>query len=150
MTVGPRHATTIGVIQQQLLKVLVDEEVAIRVQQPVTLSESEPEPDVSIVRGSLSDYMTHHPCQEDVLLCIEVSDSSLKYDRTTKLQVYARAGIPEYWIVNLNEEHVEVYRTPDPSAGTFLEDFIVPRKSFLSLNIDDQSVELAISELLPC
>jgi Uma2 family endonuclease len=83
----------------------------VRIQLPLALGpDSEPEPDVAVVAGSARDYWDEHPTT--ALLVIEVSASSLKFDRTVKARVYARAGIPEYWIVNLDDSCVEVHRDP--------------------------------------
>lgn len=73
---------------------------------------SEPEPDVLILKPAPDDYVSHHPAPDDVLLLIEVADSSLEFDRDKKLPVYARAGIGEVWIINLQESSIEVYREP--------------------------------------
>ena len=82
-------------------------------QNPVRLGRhSEPEPDVVLVRRDPDDYTGRHPQPGDVLLLIEVSNSSLDYDRTDKFAAYGKAGIEEYWIVNLVEECVEIYREP--------------------------------------
>jgi Uma2 family endonuclease len=84
----------------------------IRSQNPITTSDSEPEPDVSVARGSRAKYKSRHPGPKDSALVIEVADSSLERDRGIKKRVYARAGVPVYWIVNLNERQLEVYSQP--------------------------------------
>ena len=66
-----------------------------------------------------SQYLDHHPYPEDIHLLIEVADRTLSRDRGAKLIIYARAGIPEYWIVNLIEQQLEVYTEPDTQAGTY-------------------------------
>ena len=81
-------------------------------QEPITLSNSEPEPDIVVVRGDTRQYLDRHPGAEDMALIIEVSDTTLQRDRTVKKRIYARAGIAIYWIVNLVEEQVEVYSQP--------------------------------------
>lgn len=81
-------------------------------QEPITLSNSEPEPDIVVVRGDTRQYLDRHPGAEDIALIIEVSDTTLQRDRTVKKRIYARAGISIYWIVNLVEEQVEVYSQP--------------------------------------
>ena len=82
-------------------------------QNPVGLdNHSEPQPDVVLLKPAPDDYTAHHPAPDDVLLLIEVADSSLEFDRGKKLAVYARAGISEVWIVNLQESTIEVYREP--------------------------------------
>lgn len=85
-------------------------------QEPITLEDSEPEPDVVVVRGETRDYLNRHPGSKDVALVVEISDSTLEKDRTTKKRIYARAGIPVYWIVNLNEKQLEVYTQPINSS----------------------------------
>ena len=88
----------------------------VRVQLPVALDEeSEPEPDVSVVPGSFRDYPRAHPSRP--VLIVEVADSSLELDRRDKSSLYARARVPDYWIVNLVERALEVYRDPAPDAG---------------------------------
>ncbi len=83
------------------------------VQDPVRLNDhSEPQPDVALLRPAADFYRRRHPGPDDVLLLIEVSDSTLDQDRETKLPAYGRAGISELWIVNLNELTMEVYREP--------------------------------------
>ncbi|MEG4170688.1 MULTISPECIES: Uma2 family endonuclease [unclassified Microcoleus] len=81
-------------------------------QEPITLSNSEPEPDIVVVRGDTRQYLDRHPGAEDIALIIEVSDTTLQRDRTVKKRIYARAGIAIYWIVNLIEGLVEVYSHP--------------------------------------
>jgi len=89
----------------------------VRVDDPLRIGDSEPVPDVVIVPGKPSDYRAQHPTT--ALLVIEIADTSLEYDRTEKMSLYAAAGIPEYWIVNLVERCVEVYREPaSPAVGT--------------------------------
>jgi Uma2 family endonuclease len=88
----------------------------VRVQDPVTLADGEPEPDAAVVRGAVEDYLVEHPGPVDVALAIEVADSSLARDRSIKLRSYARAGIVAYWIINLVERQVEACSVPDPNA----------------------------------
>jgi Uma2 family endonuclease len=85
----------------------------VRVQNPISLDdESAPEPDIAVVRGSLTDYRHAHPARP--ALIIEVAEASLRFDRIEKGSLYARAGIVDYWIVNLVDRVVEVYRDPGP------------------------------------
>jgi Uma2 family endonuclease len=94
--------------------------VHLLVQLPVTLtSMSEPEPDAAIVRGAPGDYADRNPGPSDLLVVIEVSDSSFAYDRTTKLQLYAQAAIATYWILNARDGRLEVYTEPLPAEGRF-------------------------------
>jgi Uma2 family endonuclease len=90
-------------------------------QDPITAADSEPEPDLAMVRGSVLDYPVQHPGPTDVALVVEVADSSLRTDRGTKKRVYARAGIAIYWIVNLKKRQIEVYA--DPASTTKRPDY---------------------------
>jgi Uma2 family endonuclease len=83
------------------------------IQLPILLSDdSEPEPDISVLKWRDDDYFSGKPGGTDVQLLVEVADTSLIYDRRTKLPLYARHGVPEVWILNLQSKQLEVYRTP--------------------------------------
>jgi len=83
------------------------------VQDAVRLDDySEPQPDLMLLKPAPDDYVSHHPTPDDVFLLIEIADSTLDFDRGRKLQIYARAGISEFWIVNLRDSTIEVYREP--------------------------------------
>ncbi len=83
---------------------------SLREEKPVVIPDFDlPRPDFSVVRGSFREYATRHPTPEDVLLLIEISDSTLAKDRYKKLPIYARARIPLYWIINLVHRQVEIY-----------------------------------------
>ncbi|HKM54146.1 MAG TPA: Uma2 family endonuclease, partial [Isosphaeraceae bacterium] len=85
----------------------------VRKEDPIRIPDfDEPEPDLALVRGDIDAYRTHHPGPRDVELIVEVAESSLQRDRSRKLAIYARAGIPTYWIVNLIVDQVEVYTGP--------------------------------------
>jgi Uma2 family endonuclease len=84
----------------------------IRGQNPITTADSEPEPDISVVRGKRADYRHRHPGPKDSALVVEVADTSLERDRGIKKRIYARAGVPVYWIVNLPDRQLEVYSQP--------------------------------------
>jgi Uma2 family endonuclease len=85
---------------------------SLRGQLALTTADSEPEPDVAVVRGKQRDYTARHPGPQDAGLVVEVADTSLPGDRTLKAEIYARAAIPIYWIVNLVAGQVEVYTNP--------------------------------------
>ncbi len=109
---GTPHTVCASILCRQLDRLLGDRAV-IRGQDPITLpNQSEPEPDVVIARGTDEDYLAHHPYPEDILLAIEISDKTLDYDQTTKLSLYAEAGVSNYWIVNLQECQLEYYSQP--------------------------------------
>lgn len=110
---GPSHATSTDRVRR-VLEHTLGEGVWVRMQLPVDFgSYSEPEPDVSVVTGSLEDYTSAHPTT--VLLIVEVSDTTLSYDRNRKASLYARAGIADYWIINLVNGQLEVRRQPVPN-----------------------------------
>lgn len=96
----------------------------LRSQQAIVLADSQPEPDFSVVRGGPRSYLTRQPTAADTGLVIEVADSSLLRDQRDKTRIYARAGIPVYWIINLVDRRVEVYAQPSgptavPAYGAF-------------------------------
>jgi Uma2 family endonuclease len=114
---GRLHRAFAGNLNQLLAARLVDRAV-VWMQNPIVLSgDTEPQPDLAVLRRRSPSYREREADADDVLLLIEVADSSLAYDRTTKLRLYAEAGIPEYWIVDCTAESVEVYR--DPSGESY-------------------------------
>jgi hypothetical protein len=110
MTVYPPHNYAVTALMEQLLALGVA--ATGRVQQPVTTSDSEPEPDVVFAVGSKADYKARNPKPSECIVVAEVCDSSLHHDRTTKLELYAGAKVAVYWIVNLVDRRVEVYAQP--------------------------------------
>jgi Uma2 family endonuclease len=108
--VGIKHVAFVNRLNRIFHKKLADQ-VLVSVQNPVTLDEqSEPEPDLVLLRPSVDDYESQKPQIEDILLIIEVSDRTLKYDRTVKIPLYSEAKIREIWIIDINSECVEIYR----------------------------------------
>jgi Uma2 family endonuclease len=84
----------------------------VRNQSAITLSDSQPEPDLAIVREDADDYTTRHPTPADIGLVIEISDTSLLRDRVDKARIYARGNVVCYWIINLDDRRVEVHTRP--------------------------------------
>ena len=85
----------------------------VSTQDPIRLDDrSQPEPDVMLLKPAADDYTSRHPQPDDVFLLIEVADTTLEYDREEKLPAYGRAGVAEVWIINLQDETIEVYREP--------------------------------------
>ena len=112
---GSPHATAVGMANDALRAVLPPGWI-VRVQDPLALDdESAPEPDIALVRGSRADYRHAHPARP--ALAIEVAQSSLGFDRQQKGSLYARAGVQDYWIVNLVDGVLEVYRDAAPDAS---------------------------------
>jgi Uma2 family endonuclease len=121
-------------------------------QEPITLDDSEPEPDVCVIRGTTRDYATNHPGPGDVALVVEVADSSLDRDKDWKRRVYARNAVPVYWIVNLVDGVLEVYA--DPSGRNPAPDYATARTltpaDRVEVVIDGTVVaSVAVSEMFP-
>ena len=115
--VGTRHAACVDALAE-LLRERLGRSVNIRVQNPIQLNDySEPEPDVAVLKRREDFYRHAHPTPADALLLVEVSETTLDYDRKRKLPLYARAGVPEVWIVNLTDERIETYA--DPSGDVY-------------------------------
>jgi Uma2 family endonuclease len=114
--IGRRHASRVDRLNR-LLQRLVGDKAIVRVQGPVRLDPySEPQPDLALLRPRDDFYEAAHPGPADILLLVEVADSSVVYDRGTKLLIYARAGIPEVWLEDLTRNGIEVYRSPSPQG----------------------------------
>ena len=122
ITMSPQnspHAATIHRLLFTLFPSLGDA-AYIRVQAPIVLNDwSEPEPDIVICQPDPGDYAQHHPRSDQVMVVIEVSDSSLVYDQEQKAQAYAASGIPEYWIVNLTARSVAILTNPSRDNGQY-------------------------------
>lgn len=119
---NPIHDGTLQKVNRRLLAILPAGWEA-RVQMAITLSTSEPEPDVAVVRESPNGYMTSHPGPTDIGLLIKVSNTTLDSDRDDKIPLYAREAVPIYWIVNLIDRQIEVHEHPSgatssPTYGT--------------------------------
>ena len=112
MSQNEPHAVATGLVSDALRDVF-GTSAHPRDEKPLALSDlSEPEPDIAVVRGARRDYLGGHPAPADVLLLVEVADTSLLQDRVRKLPLYAEAGVVECWIVNLQDGVVEVHRDP--------------------------------------
>lgn len=117
--INPRHAGHVKRLAS-LFQERLGKRAIISVQDPVRLDDhSEPQPDIALLRPRSDYYTQSHPGPEDILLIVEVSDSSADYDRTVKIPAYARAGITEAWLVSLVDGQVEVYRDPVPQGYHF-------------------------------
>lgn len=129
--IGSRHAGCVNRLNQ-LLSEAAGRRVLVSVQNPIRLSKhSEPEPDIALLRPRADYYTETHPGPEDVLLVIEVVESSAESDRRIKVPLYARYGIPEVWLVVPNTEVVEIYR--QPSSGRYLESHRLGRGQVLNI-----------------
>lgn len=143
--IGKHHIKAVRRLLNHLLKRYGDL-CYVDCQSPVVLDNfSEPQPDILLVALSI-DETDEKPTPAETLLAIEVADSSLRYDSTTKLKAYARAGIPEYWIVNLADNAVDVHR--QPAGETYAEHFRVESQGQLApAAFPDRSI--AVADILP-
>ncbi|OLP18497.1 hypothetical protein BST81_10480 [Leptolyngbya sp. 'hensonii'] len=108
----PPHAATTSSFGNDLV-ILFADKAWVRQQLPITIApNSEPEPDIAVVKIDSRRYRNRHPIPEDIYLVIEVADTTLNYDRKRKAKVYAEANIPEYWIVDVNQQQLLVFRVP--------------------------------------
>jgi Uma2 family endonuclease len=115
--IGNAHAACVKFLTALLFRLFGDTYV-VGVQDPIRPNDfSEPQPDVTLLRRRDDYYREGHPTPADVLLVIEVADTTVVKDRAVKIPLYARAGIPEAWLVNIPEEQVEIYS--DPADGAY-------------------------------
>jgi Uma2 family endonuclease len=147
----PPHDGTIQIARKQL-SLALPPGWDVHIQSAITLSDSEPEPDLAIVRGDQRTYLSRHPGPADVGQLVEVADSSLDRDRIDKCRIYAGAALPIYWIVNLVDRQIEVYGNPSGHgllAGyAQRQDFGVRARVPLVLN-GVTLASLAVVDLLP-
>ncbi len=134
------HAACVKRLVRIFVSSLAETEAIVGVQDPIKLGEmSEPEPDLTLLQPRRDYYSQSHPQAKDVLLLIEVSETSLRYDKEQKLPLYAQSGINEVWIVNLKEQIIEQYRSPSQSAyqlrTTFDLDQLITPSAFPELSI---------------
>jgi Uma2 family endonuclease len=131
------------------LYVLVAKRAIVRGQEPIILmDDSEPEPDVVIARNRSDNYLSSHPEPADILLVIEVSDSTLKYDQRTKLSLYAEAGISNYWIFNLVDSQLEMHSEPyQKRQGDFnyrSQNIVLQNEAVVIPGFPDLSLDLSL------
>ena len=110
--IGPRHSRGVNRLTERLI-VKLQGAAYVSIQNPVSLDEhNEPEPDLVVAKRRADDYAGGHPTPGDVHLIVEVADSSAEYQRQTKALLYAGAGIPDYWVLDVGRDHVLVLRDP--------------------------------------
>jgi len=150
LPVSPLH-TFVTHRMARLAPALEERGCHLRLENPITLPPShEPEPDGAVVQGRPEDYLERHPGPGDVLCVIEVSDSSLKTDRTVKQSVYAAAGIAQFIIVNLVEGRIEVYEDPNVVERGYRLVRILYRDDTISLRIPgDRTLGVPAADWLP-
>ncbi|NJO51304.1 MAG: Uma2 family endonuclease [Leptolyngbyaceae cyanobacterium RM2_2_4] len=150
MPKNPAHRAATKLIRSAL-EAIVPPGWYVDAQEPITLVDSEPEPDVMVVRGDTRDYLDRHPGGSDLALVVEVADSTLERDRTFKKRLYARAQIPVYWIVNLSAQCIEVYTQPTTVEElTYQQQQNYGQSDQISIAIAQQEIgSLTVSDLLP-
>jgi hypothetical protein len=150
MTVGDEHSWSVDALTD-LKPRLARLGCHLRVHQPVTFPpHHEPEPDISAVLGDRDTYAGRKPGPDDILWLIEVSDSSLTYDRTTKLRIYADAGVKTYLIVNLPDRAVEVYTQPVVGRGRYATAVTLTPKDKLTFpTVKGKGLTVPVKSLLP-
>lgn len=151
MTKNPPHILAVRLCSTLLTRFL-PEGWFMSKEDPISTSDSEPEPDLAIIRGSPRDYPDNLPAPTAVGLVIEVSDSTLQRDRALKRRVYAAAGIPTYWIVNLVERTLEVYTLPKSGddGASYQESKIYAPEDQVVVVLDGREIgTLTVHELLP-
>jgi len=142
----PLHAATTQSASDYLRSLLAGR-VTIRIQSPITLRpNSEPEPDIAVVRLDPGRYCDHHPTPNEIFLVVEVANTSLAKDRRQKVRAYASANIPEYWILDVIQRQVYVFRKP--GNETYQEEIILNEEAIFSM-VAFPEIELSVSELFP-
>lgn len=141
--IGKLHASIVGKLTM-LLAARIANEAIVWVQNPLRLnSRNEPQPDVALLKPRSDFYAKNHPTPDDVFLLIEVSDTTLDYDRETKIPLYAESQIAEVWLINLAKKTIEVYSNPESGAYQSIqilncgEILTAATLSGLALNVDD-------------
>jgi Uma2 family endonuclease len=148
---GSLHRTAITLAAEILRNIFVGR-YFISTQCPMDMGEtSDPEPDIAVISGEIRDYKYSHPTS--AVLIVEVADTSLDYDRNRKASLYARAGIEDYWIINLNSSRLEVYRNPisdpeKPYGHSYSSIRIFTALDSVSPLVFPQSV-ISVADLLP-
>jgi len=127
----------------------IGRQAEIRIQEPIIiLPDSEPEPDIAIARNKNDNYLSDHPRAEDIILVIEIADSTLKYDQETKLSLYAEARINNYWIFNLVDNHLEVYSNSfQDNQGNYSyrsKQIILSNETINIPNFDELNLDLSL------
>ena len=140
---GPMHSSTNYSVVQYFREILKDRAI-VREAHPITLDNSEPEPDIAVVRSPYTDYFTRHPYPQDIYWLVEISHRTLKLDLGQKVITYARNGIPEYWVIDLVNKRLVLHTQPIGESYSQI-------KTIATGKISPQSfpnVEIAIDRML--
>jgi Uma2 family endonuclease len=147
MPKNPLHCNVTWKTREKL-GALVPEGWFVNSQDPITLDKSVPDPDVAVLRGNIDDYLKGHPGVGDIGLVVEVADTSVDRDRILKKRIYAAAGIPIYWVMDLNKRRLEVYA--EPRNGAYVQCTVYEPHQQVEVVLDGASVgSILLSGLLP-
>lgn len=135
MPKSPKHTYIINAISKILRKIFEQKGFYIQIEQPITTRKSEPEPDVSVIQGAERNHYSEHPTTARLIVEVSITTYDLDFQ---KQFIYADANVPEYWLINLKDMEVEVYKNPD--AGKYLEKRIY--RSTDSIEIEGTVIEL--------
>jgi Uma2 family endonuclease len=146
-----QHATAVRLIVELMRKIFADGFI-VDSQMPLSFSQkSEPEPDIAVVKGEIRDFIDSHPASAELI--IEVSDTTLLYDRKRKGSLYAKNNIQDYWIVNLKDRRLEIHRRPIPDRETFygfgFAEIQIFREAETVSPLIKPEAEIKVSDLLP-
>lgn len=148
---NPLHDATIELAHSSLA-VRLPAGWRVRVQSAITTSDSEPEPDLAVVRGTVRSHASRHPSPSETALVVEASESSLTHDRDVKGRLYARAQIPVFWIINLQDRCVEVYSNPSSgdSTSAYLQRQDFGFDGAVPFSVDGKHIgDIPVAELIP-
>ena len=149
MPKNPPHRVSTH-LTRKALESLVPAGWYVESQEPITTANSEPEPDIMVVRGDIRDYLERHPGPEDVALVVEVSSATLKRDKSFKKRLYAQAGIPVYWVINLPKTQCEVYSDPISGESEYQHHEVYGLSDTIPVIIEGQVIgQLSAQEILP-
>ncbi len=130
--IGKRHAACVNRLNQLFSQTLGDR-ILMSVQNPILLNNlSEPQPDIALLQPRTDFYASGHPQPADIFLIVEVADSSINYDQEVKIPLYSASGITEVWLIDLNQNTLQVYQQPTPSNYQIIQQF-QPENSLSSL-----------------
>lgn len=148
--IGPSHCYLVDKLYE-LLRAMTPPGFRVFSQRPVTLSTSEPEPDLLVVRGAAADFVRRHPGARDVCVVMEVAETSLVHDRESKSRIYAAAGLAEYWLVNVPQRRIEVHRQivlHADGAAAYGEPTVYAADAAVPVTLDGRQVgDVSIAEL---
>ena len=148
VTIGTRRVLALELVAEALAGLLPRTIGHVRRQQPIHLGKHDaPEPDVSVALGGPRNYAVHHPSAAEIALVVEVADSSLDFDLGRKLELYRQAGIPEYWVVNLRDNRIELFRGPQPDG--WCEHAQLKAGQILETVFAEVTVSIAVDDVLP-